>query len=87
MLLFYGALSRACSYVVSLLFVFTTCVQLYIPLKPRSWHIARPVYRPNSTECDVVIFGGNVHIEGHYGDRDNAADLEILSSGEECIMR
>lgn len=62
------------------------CMQLYIPLKPRSWHIARPVYRPNSTECDVVIFGGNVHIEGHYGDRDNSADLKILSSGMRNII-
>ena len=57
-------------------------MQLYIPLKPRSWHIARPVYRPNSTECDVVIFGGNVHVEGHQEDsRVYTADLQILSSG------
>ena len=55
-------------------------LQLHIPLKPRSWHIARPVYNLNSTECDV-IFGGNVHIEGHYGDRDNTADLRILTCG------
>ena len=67
-------------------FIMHVCVQLHIPLKPRSWHIARPVYKPNSTECDVVIFGGNVHIEGHHGDRDNTADLQILSSGKKSIM-
>ena len=62
------------------------CMQLYIPLKPRSWHIARPVYRPNSTECHVVIFGGNVHVEGDSGHRDNTADLRILSSGMRYIL-
>lgn len=64
--------------------VLCSLMQLLVPLKPRSWHIARPVYITNSTECDVVIFGGNVHIEGHLGDRDNTADLRILSCGTSC---
>ena len=46
------------------------------------WHIACPIHIVNSTECDTVIFGGNVHIEGHYGARDSTAELRILSSGE-----
>ena len=82
----YGHLGLMClvSFVV---YFHHVCMQLYIPLKPRSWHIARPVYRPNSTECDVVIFGGNVHIEYDHGDRDNSADLKILSSGMRNIIR
>ena len=82
----YGHLGLMClvSFVV---YFYHVCMQLYIPLKPRSWHIARPVYRPNSTECDVVIFGGNVHIEYDHGDRDNSADLKILSSGMRNIIR
>ena len=69
---------------INMLCILFSLMQLYIPLKPRSWHIARPIYITNSTECDVVIFGGNVHIAGHLGDRDNTADLRILSCGMSC---
>lgn len=51
-------------------------------MKPRSWHIAQPLYNYTSTECRVAIFGGNVHVEGMWGDRKNAADLTILSFGQ-----
>lgn len=51
-------------------------------MKPRSWHIAQPLYNYTSTECCVAIFGGNVHVEGMWGDRKNAADLTILSFGQ-----
>ena len=34
-----------------------------------------------STECQLIIFGGNAHINGHYGDRENIADLRILTFG------
>ncbi len=30
----------------------------------------------------MTIFGGNVHIEGQYGDRVNTADLKMLQLGE-----
>jgi len=58
-----------------------TSHQINTGLKPRSWHIACAIYSPVTTECRVVVFGGNVHIEGHYGDRENTADLRILSFG------
>lgn len=56
-------------------------MQVSIPLKPRSWHIGLPHYHHDSTECQVVIFGGNMHIRGNSGERDNAADLRILTFG------
>ena len=34
-----------------------------------------------STECQLIIFGGNAHINGHFGDRENIADLRILTFG------
>ena len=54
-------------------------------LEPRSWHIAEPYYcHPRSTECRVVVFGGNVHVHRVpeiSGDRVNTADLKILTFG------
>ena len=50
-------------------------------LKPRSWHIGLPRYHAGSTECQVVVFGGNVHVKGDKGARDNTADLRILQFG------
>ena len=52
-------------------------------LKPRSWHIGLPRYHAGSTECQVVVFGGNAHIEGDTGERDNTADLRILRFGRQ----
>lgn len=54
-------------------------------LQPRSWHITQPYYcHLHSTECRVVIFGGNVHVDKpeNAGDRVNTADLKILTFGE-----
>lgn len=54
-------------------------------LQPRSWHIAQPYYyHPHSTECRIVIFGGNVHTNTSEcsGDRVNTADLKILTFGK-----
>ena len=53
-------------------------------LQPRTWHIAQPFYcHMHSTECHVVIFGGNVHkdVSQCSGDRVNTADLKILTFG------
>ena len=58
-------------------------------LRPRSWHIAQPYYcHPHSTECRVVIFGGNVHTHASQcsGDRVNTADLKILAFGKQLII-
>ena len=52
---------------------------------PRSWHIAAPMYSANSVECQVAIFGGNVHSEGYTGKRHNAGDARILSFGQYSI--
>ncbi len=51
-------------------------------MRPRSWHVAQPLYGAAvSTECEVAIFGGNVHIDRMWGDRTDAADLKILRFG------
>lgn len=61
--------------------------QLEVSLKPRSWHIGLPRYHAGSTECQVIIFGGNVHIRGDTGARDNTADLRALQFGKyELVM-
>ncbi len=60
----------------------TVFLQLNINTKPRSWHIAQPLYSDVSTECLVAIFGGNVHIDRMWGDRTDAADLKILRFGK-----
>ena len=54
------------------------------PQRPRSWHVAHPYYCQSdiSTECQLVIFGGNAHINGESGDRENIADLRILTFGK-----
>ena len=55
-------------------------------IQPRSWHIAQPYYcHPHSTECRVVIFGGNVHANTSEcsGDRVNTANLKILIFGKQ----
>jgi len=56
------------------------------PRRPRSWHIVHPFYcQPDiSTECQLIIFGGNAHIKGDSGDREDIADLRILTFGK-CI--
>ena len=56
-------------------------MQLKVDLKPRSWHIARAAYSAVGTMCQLVIFGGNMHREGTYGDRTAAADPRILVFG------
>ena len=55
-------------------------LQLKISLKPRSWHLGLPRY--HSTECQVIVFGGNAHINEDSGARDNIADLRVLEFGE-----
>ena len=54
------------------------------PQRPRSWHIVHPYYCQSdiSTECQLIIFGGNAHINGDSGDRENIADLRILTFGK-----
>ena len=57
--------------------------------QPRSWHIAQPYYcHPHSTECRVVIFGGNVHVLASEcsGDRVNTADLKIFTFGKQFFV-
>lgn len=56
-------------------------LQLKVDLKPRSWHTVRATYSPVATECRLVIFGGNMHREGNYGDRTATADPRILVFG------
>ena len=56
--------------------------QLNIGMKPRSWYIACPVYSRASTECQVAVFGGNVHVVETLGDRIDIADLKILAFGK-----
>ena len=56
-------------------------LQLKVDLKPRSWHTVRAAYSAVATECRLVIFGGNMHREGNYGDRTAAADPRILVFG------
>ena len=56
-------------------------LQLKVDLKPRSWHTVCATYSPVATECRLVIFGGNMHREGNYGDRTAAADPRILVFG------
>ena len=37
-------------------------------------------------ECQAVVFGGNAHVTGDSGDREDIADLVMLSFGEaHCI--
>ena len=72
------------AYVHALTDHISACLQLSIAMKPRSWHVSQPLYNCTSTECRVAIFGGNVHVEGMWGDRKNAADLTILSFGQ-CV--
>ena len=53
-------------------------------LQPRAWHITQPYYcHFHSTECLVVIFGGNIHKDASEcsGDRVNTANLKILTFG------
>jgi len=61
-------------------------LQLNIDMPPRSWHIAAPMYSSNSSansvECQVAIFGGNVHSEGYTGKRRTAGEARILSFGQ-----
>ena len=51
------------------------------PRRPRAWHMVHPFYcQPDiSTECQLIIFGGNAHIKGDSGDREDIADLRILT--------
>ena len=51
--------------------------------KARSWHVAHPYYCQSdiSTECQLIIFGGNAHVKGDFGDRVDMADLRILTFG------
>ena len=56
--------------------------QLNIDTKPRSWYVACSVYNQRtSTECQIVLFGGNVHVVENTGDRMDIADLRILTFG------
>ena len=57
------------------------CMQLKVDLKPRSWHTVRVAYSAAATECRLVVFGGNMHREGNYGDRTATADPRILVFG------
>ncbi len=60
--------------------------QLNINMRPRSWHVAQSLHGAAvSTECEVAIFGGNVHIDRMWGDRTDAADLRILRFGWLCL--
>ena len=56
-------------------------MQLKVDLKPRSWHTVRAAYSAVATECRLVVFGGNMHREGNYGDRTATADPRILVFG------
>ena len=56
-------------------------MQLKVDLKPRSWHTVRAAYSAVATECRLVVFGGNMHREGNYGDRTATADPRILAFG------
>ena len=51
--------------------------------KARSWHVVHPYYCQSdiSTECQLIIFGGNAHVKGDFGDRVDMADLRILKFG------
>ena len=60
-------------------------MQLKVFLKPRSWHLGLPRYLRGSTECQLIVFGGNAHIKGDSGARDNIADLRVLQFGK-CTM-
>lgn len=72
------------------MYLFYDSIQLDVSdLQPRSWHIAQPYYcHPHSTECRVVIFGGNVHAHASEcsGDRVNTADLKILVFGKRLFF-
>jgi hypothetical protein len=61
--------------------------QLDIDLFPRSWHTATPLYYPNSTECRLAVFGGNVHCDGLTGKRRNTGDMRVLSFGVPSLSR
>ena len=45
-----------------------------------------PRYFPGSTECQIIVFGGNAHIKGDSGARDNIADLHVLHFGRCMYM-
>ena len=62
-------------------------MQLKVDLKPRSWHTVRAAYSAVATECRLVVFGGNMHREGNYGDRTATADPRILVFGmyQSCL--
>jgi len=57
------------------------------PRRPRAWHMVHPFYcQPDiSTECQLIIFGGNAHIKGDSGDREDMADLRILTFGVKSL--
>ena len=50
--------------------------------KPRAWHVAIS-YHPlfSSTECEIVVFGGNKHYKGQTGARLAVSDTCILKFG------
>ena len=54
------------------------------PWRPRAWHMVHPFYcQPDiATECQLIILGGNAHIKGDSGDREDIADLRILTFGK-----
>ena len=49
--------------------------------RPRAWHIACALYSTPG-ECQIVVFGGNSHVTGESGVRENVSDLRILSFGK-----
>ena len=48
----------------------------------RAWQIVGPLHYPGSTECQLAIFGGNVHWDGFVGKRRNIGDIRIAFFGQ-----
>ena len=57
------------------------------PQSARSCHMVHPYFCQSgiSTECQLIIFGGEAHVNGDFGDRVHMADLRILTFGMNAL--
>ena len=85
-----------CSSLLALLYIYTIyqyhmytdswycflCAQFDVNTYARAWQVVGPLHYPGSTECQLAVFGGNVHWDGFVGKRRNIGDIRIAFFGQ-----